>query len=612
MPALPSRARLLRVAVATAALLVAFFAGGWLAAPPPPAPATAEATASATTAYTCSMHPQVRQAEPGACPLCGMDLIPAGDDSAAAPTEIRLSPRARALARLRTTTVRRQSDSAAELRLLGRIEPAETTRRNVTTWVAGRIDRLHLNTTGERVRKGQVIATLYSPEVYSAHQDLLTARAQVARLGAGAPAALAAAEGALRAARERLRLLGVPEAELAEMAQAREPARAIAIRSPFSGTVIERSSTEGAYVDTGATLYRVADLRRLWVQLDAYESDLSQLAEGQPVELHVDALPGETITGRVAFVEPAVDPQRRTARVRVEVENTDGRLRPGMFAEAVVATSSAAETGAEAPLVVPATAPLFTGRRSLVYVETDGPRGPTYTPRSVRLGPRLGEVYPVVSGLSAGEVVVTRGAFVLDADLQIRGGPAMMQAPDDDAAAPALAPVPLAASERAALAPVLSAYLGIQTALADDALAPARQAATALQQAVAGVTFTGTAAAAWAPIAQALHTQATATATATDLEAARGAFEALSHATEQLLGRFGNPLDAPVQVAFCPMAKGNAGARWIQQGTTVDNAYFGAAMLTCGEIRATVAPGTHLDAIPAAPASADPHAGHDH
>ena len=554
-------------------------------------------TAEAATTWTCAMHPQVQQPEPGACPLCGMDLIPATSAGpSGAPTEIVLSERARALARLRTTAVRRQEDASAEVRLLGRIEPDERSRRNVTTWIGGRIDRLLVNTTGESVGRGRVIATLYSPEVYSAHQDLIAARRQVERLADSPADTRALAQAAFTAARERLQLLGVPERELEELVQADTPTRSIRIRSPFGGTVIERVATEGAYLETGAVLYRVADLSRLWVQLDAYEKDLPLLSVGQAVTLRVEGLSGEVFEGRIAFIEPTLDPERRTARVRVEVANPDGLLRPGMFAEALV--SGSAPAPGEAPLVVPASAPLFTGRRSLVYVESDGPRGLTYTPRTVRLGTRLGDVYPVIAGLSEGERVVSRGAFALDADLQIRGGPSMMSAPSDaDAAAEDSLPhdvLELSDADRTQLGPVLSAYLSVQVALAEDDLPTAQAAARSLTAAAAAVTVSGPVAAAWQALAPELTSPATALATAADIESARGHFEALSTTTEAMLRQLGNPLDAPVKVAFCPMARGSDGARWVQQGDTVDNAYYGAMMRNCGELVESVGPGDHL------------------
>ena len=259
-------------------------------------PGDAERTAGTATedAWTCSMHPQIQETQPGSCPLCGMDLIPATGTTDAPQGAVVLSERARTMSRLRTTTVDYLAEEGSLLRLLGRLEPAETERRSVTAWVGGRVDRLVVTTTGEPVQKGQVIANLYSPEVYAAHQDLLTARDQLARLSTGSETARAAASAALDAARDRLRLLGVPGSELTRLEAADAPTETVAIRTPHTGTVLSRAVTQGEYVQTGSTLFEVARLDPLWVQLDAYEQDLNRLSVGQTVQLDVEALPGES------------------------------------------------------------------------------------------------------------------------------------------------------------------------------------------------------------------------------------------------------------------------------------------------------------------------------
>jgi len=419
--------------------LVAFGLGrGLIGGSEAPAPVTGSddhAHDTKETIWTCSMHPQIRQTEPGQCPICGMDLIPVEGATGANegdPRRVSLSERAKILARIRTAEAQRLGSGRVERRLLGRVDYDERSLRTVTAWIGGRIDRLHVSTTGERVKRGQVIATLYSPEVYSAHQDLIQARQQFERLQDGAtPSSRRAAELALDAARDRLRLVGVPDGELRTMERADKPSERARIRTPFGGTVIERLATQGSYVETGTGLYRVADLSTLWVQLDAYESDLPMLKAGQGVLLRVEALPGEEFKGRVTFVDPVLDPQTRTARVRIEVKNQDRRLLPGMFVEASVQSDGAGKSAEQAPVVIPATAPLFTGRRSVVYVEVEGAEKPTYEARVVTLGPRMGDLYPVLAGLQDGERVVIHGAFAIDADLQIRGGDSMMKVPDD-------------------------------------------------------------------------------------------------------------------------------------------------------------------------------------
>ncbi|MCR9161705.1 MAG: efflux RND transporter periplasmic adaptor subunit [Nannocystaceae bacterium] len=555
----------------------------------------AEAPSAGAEVWTCSMHPQIRQPEPGPCPICGMDLIPVGDAGGALPpNRVSLSDRARALAKLRTTTVRRQPGVAADLKLLGRLEANEATLKTVTSWIDGRIDTLHVKETGKRVRSGQSIATLYSPEVYAAHQDLLVSKRQLARMASSSPLSRVSAEAAYDAARERLTLLGLPQREIDRLEKAKSPTRAVTIRSPFSGTVIERLATEGSYVDTGTALYRIANLRTLWVQLDAYESDLSRIAIGQDVQVEVEAVPDALFEGTVTFIDPVLDRTRRTARVRVQLDNDEGLLRPGMFAEATVATKQ--PEGTPQPLVVPSTAPLFTGRRAVVYVESDDGDRPVYEARTVRLGPRLGSVYPVVAGLAQGERVVTAGAFALDADLQIRGGRSMMTSTDDLDAGAGEQRIALTPEQRAPLAPVLRAYLRAQVALAADELEAAQEAAETFSDLAAGVSWNATAdaAAAWAPLGSRLREHAQRVGAAETLEQARAGFEPLSNAMIGLLGRFGNPLDTDVHLAHCPMAARNEGALWLQATDEVDNPYFGASMPGCGDIRKRVAPGAYL------------------
>lgn len=612
--------RLLAVGFVIGALVVGLRSCGGEASETPGAEVHAEhESATGEAIWTCSMHPQIRKNEPGSCPICGMDLIPVSSNSNDAqdehPTQITLSKRAQKLAQLRTTEVHRRSDASGAVRLLGRIEPNETSLKTITAWTGGRIDRLYVNTTGEKVKGGQVIATLYSPEVFAAHQDLITASNQVEKMADGAESSRRAAEAALRAARQRLSLLGVPDGELARMEKQEKPTTAVSIRTPFGGTVMERIATEGTYIATGAPLYKIANLSTLWIQLDAYESDLPLLSVDQEVEIQVDAYPGEEFKGRITFIDPSLDPVKRTAKVRVEIENDEGRLRPGMFAEAVVA--SAALAGAEAPLVIPSSAPLFTGRRAIVYVEISTDKGFTYEARTVRLGPRLGNVYPVVAGLSEGERIVTRGAFALDADLQIRGGDSMMYSPDDQQSGMWDEIVHVERSKLSAIASPLEAYLEVQEALADDDLPKSQEAARKVSRALVEANFEANSEAnrAWGSFSKMLGEHAEFLAKSDSLEEARRSFEKMSGAVVMVLRVLGNPLEKPIFEAHCPMARGSQGGNWIQEGDTVENPYFGASMLTCGDVTGTVAPGQHLagpERKSRKESSSKPTGGHDH
>ena len=583
-------------------LLVGFALGGLLLGrgerqSPSDVGASEPSEPPAATEWTCSMHPQVRAPEAGACPICGMDLIPAtteesGDHEHA--DRISLTESARVRARIRTAPVKRLHTGRIERRLLGRVDYDETRLRTVTSWIGGRIDRLRVRTTGQRVKRGQVVAALYSPEVFSAHQDLLVAREQITRLQGATEMARVGAEATLQAARDRLRLLGVPASELATMEKASRPSEQVRIRSPFAGTVIERLATEGNYVKTGTGLYQIADLSRLWVQLDAYESDLPLLELGQEVSLEVQALPAQTFEGRVTFVAPVLDQRTRTTRVRIEVDNAAGRLRPGMFAEAVVRSDP--DQTRDGSLVIPHTAPLFTGRRSLVYVEVPDANRPTYEPRVVRLGPRLGDDYPVVAGLRAGERVVIHGAFTLDADLQIRGGRSMMSLPDDSADQPGSRIVEVPPVHRDALAGVVARYLELHQALAADALADACAAAGTLVRAANAIDPASSAPfrQAWLPVQRQLVEHAEHLAGADNLDSARVAFRDLSQQIATILRVFGNPTNHTVRLAFCPMALAGEGGEWVQRASTIQNPYFGATMHSCGEVHEVVEHGTYL------------------
>lgn len=561
--------------------------------------AEGEGGGEASTTWTCSMHPQIQQDEPGQCPICGMDLIPAssGDDSGEVlePDEIRLNERARKLARIRTTTVERRSSDGAAKRLLGRIVPDETRVKTVTAWTSGRIDRLRVATTGERIRRGQVIADIYSPEIYAAHRELMSALDQLERLSDAQNYAKKSAQSGVEAIRRKLKLLGVTDSQIERMEKADSPWESVPIRAQFGGTVLERLVDEGNYVNAGTGIYRVADLSNLWVQLDAYESDLPALQEGQRVELEVASMPGKTFEGEVSFIDPVVDPKTRTAQVRVEVENPDGKLRPGMWTEATILAQDIG-AGEKPPLVIPESAPLFSGRRSLVYVELPDKQVPTYEAREVKLGSKVGHVFPVIAGLEAGEEVVIHGAFVLDADLQIRGGKSLMTRPDDSAMRAIDRAMDVPDSFRDQLAPIFRAYLEMQRGLASDELEAARVSAKKMQGAIDSFAADGPPKAmrAWSNIEEQLVPRVEAFADAPDIGSARAVFEDITQQLKLLLQHFGNPLDEELKVAFCPMAFDNRGAEWLQTESEVDNVYFGEEMRRCGEFRGTLEQGTHL------------------
>ena len=548
--------------------------------------------------WTCSMHPQIQAPEPGACAICGMDLIPAssmGSSESLEPEQLRLSARAKALARIRTTEVATAAIDGEQVTLSGQVAEDEATLRAVTTWIGGRVDRLMVSTTGETVRRGQPLARMYSPEVYAAHNDLLVARGQLEELSSADAFAQRAANAQLESARQRLRLLGFSSAELEKMQAARKPWTQVTIRSTAAGTVLRRNIKQGQFAKAGEVLFEIADLAKIWVELDAYEADMEHLAPGQRVDLQVDALPGRQFVGTIDFIDPVADSKTRVITVRVDVENEGGVLKPGM---SVRATSQRAlvEPGQPLPLVIPHTAPLFAGERALVYVERRADReGSIYEAREVSLGGRVGDVYPILAGLSRGERVVTHGAFTLDADLQIRSSSSLMGRPDDKTRKSGPSPISLSPAQHQQLAPVLSGYLDVQESLAADSLEQALERTKIWSRSVQEVTLEpGDAASAWGKLVRELTPDIEALDGAKDIDSARRTFSFLTRTMDRFLVQFGNLTDSPLRLAYCPMAKDNNGDYWYQRASTVDNVYFGNQMRQCGEIKRELGPDERL------------------
>ena len=365
--------------------------------------------------WTCSMHPQIRMDKPGKCPLCAMDLIPlkstGSGDAAIDPDAIQLSTEAVALANIQTTIVSRQNP-VKDIRLYGTIQVDERLSQSQTSHVGGRIEKLMVSFTGESVRRGQTIATIYSPELLSAQQELLEA----VKMKDIQPALL-------QAVREKLSLWKLSDEQIAAIEQSGEVSPLIDITANTSGIVVSKNVNQGDYISTGTILFEIADLSRIWAVFDAYETDLPFLKIGDRLEYTLQSLPGRTFSGKISFINPILDPTTRTAKIRVETANPHTELMPGMYANAL---ASAPLKQHNNEIVIPKSAVLWTGKRSIVYVKQPGTETPAYLLREVELGPSLSEAYLVLSGIEDGDEIVTNGAFTIDASAQLAGKRSMM------------------------------------------------------------------------------------------------------------------------------------------------------------------------------------------
>lgn len=365
--------------------------------------------------WTCSMHPQIKMDKPGQCPICGMDLIPlktnAGSSAAADPNAIMMSEEAIALANIQTTKIGK-SDPEKMLELYGTIEVDERLSKTQTSHVSGRIESLNVNFTGESVRQGQTIATVYSPELLNAQKELLEA----IKMQHIQPALA-------QAAREKLRLWKFTDSQIEAIEKSGMVAPLMEIKANTVGVVVTKLVNEGDYVNQGSPLYEVANLSQVWAVFDAYEVDLPFLKVGDNLEFSVRALPGKTFTGKVSFIDPMLDPITRTSKIRVVISNSGMHFKPGMYA---VATVNVAIRQAGNDIIIPKSAILWTGERSIVYVKQADSQTPAFLLREVVLGPSLGDSYVIMSGLYEGEEIVTNGVFTIDASAQLEGKRSMM------------------------------------------------------------------------------------------------------------------------------------------------------------------------------------------
>ncbi|QEF98557.1 Cation efflux system protein CusB precursor [Stieleria maiorica] len=588
--------------------------------------ALAEDTGNAEpTRYICPMMCTPPSTEPGRCPVCAMELVPATVGGQGDGVSITIEPAARRLVGIQTA-VSKTANMNRTIRTIGSIDFVESRLSTISAYIDGRLEKMYANYAGVTVNQGEDLALVYSPDLYSAQAEY------VASLESKAAGRFSIGDNGMQEmAREKLSELGMTEEQIATLRESGKPMSRIRIKSPQSGTVIEKSAVEGDYVKTGQKLYRIADLSSVWLMLDLFPDDASLVRFGQQVEAEIQSLPGEVFTGRVAFIDPVVDQQTRTVRVRVEFINFDGKLRPGDYATARLSVPAIPSDRAYDPaladrfispmhpqvirdgpgdcplcgmrlvptseygyspepvegqqvVTVPRDAVLLAGDQGVLYVETEPGR---FEIRRVTVGPMNDTDAVIAEGLAAGEVVATSGNFLIDSQMQLAGNPSLLDPskatsyPPGPLSLPDSQPVLLTGDSAVQFDRAYNAYFEIQAAMAADT-APPRVALNSMVDALARLELLPDV----PDQAQTRFAKARSAAGRMDgsLETARGAFRTVSHAMLLAATVARGPKTAErLTHYYCPMVPGGGGD-WMQTGGELANPYWGAEMLRCGEV----------------------------
>jgi membrane fusion protein, copper/silver efflux system len=589
----------------------------------------APAKAKKTELWTCSMHPQIKLPHPGKCPICFMDLIPLASDqdtdTTVSLTQYSMSPEAKKLAEVETVAVKRAHAKLA-VRMVGLVYEDETRIASLTSRVDGRLDEIYVNFTGNLVNKGDPMVTIWSPTLIKSQVELFESMKSKDT------------EGIIRGAEEKLLQLGVTKEQIDQIKKQQKPNLYVTLRAPISGVVTKKMAILGQFVKEGTEMYTINDLSHVWVMLDAYESDMPWIRYGQDVTFTTPAVPGRKFTGKVMFLDPMLDMKTRTVKIRVEAENPDYTLRPGMFVTAELEAEvdskgrvikpewagryicpvhpserGSAEPGfcpdskmalrpasaygyvddpnPELPLVIPSSAPLITGKRQIVYVEVPNKDRPTYQLREVVLGPRAGDEYVVYKGLKDGERVVTSGNFKIDSAMQIVAKASMMNPVDPK---PAKASEAKASEEKAeeevvqklqapeqfveGLSPIIEEYLKLKEALVKEKTQDATVSAEKLANLVKELNSKGLdnkASETWKKLSDTMLTNLKRIEDAREIAAMREGFDPVSEAFAKVMLGFRHAMKNPIFLYHCPMAFDSQGAYWIESSQNVRNPYFG-------------------------------------
>ncbi|WP_339654207.1 efflux RND transporter periplasmic adaptor subunit, partial [uncultured Salegentibacter sp.] len=460
------------------------------------------------------------------------------------------------------------------IRLNGKVEVDERNTYTQSTHIPGRIEQLQVNFTGEKVNRGQVLASVYSPDLVTAQEELL----QAAEIKESQPELF-------EAAKQKLRNWKISEAQINKMLSRGEAMERFSIIADVGGVVTELMAEQGDYLERGMPIYKIANLDKLWVLFDVYESNMSWIKEGSTIKYTIQSIPGETFEGEVKFVDPLLNNNTRVATARVEINNENRRIKPGMFATGIIENNLSAENE---EIVIPKSAVLWTGKRSVVYVKENVENGAGFKHREVVLGSSLGDSYVVEKGLNEGEEIVVNGTFTVDAAVQLAGKSSMMNPQENGIGH--IEEIELSAAGKNEIQEVFNSYLALKNALVEDDFEAAKKHLKTVESKIEAVDVSAiptSAAGAVENYKTQLQAKLSIMKASEDISALRTGF--IDFSAEMIrMAKSLKPFNEQIYIQHCPMANNDEGADWLSLSEEIRNPYYGSAMLNCGEVTGVI------------------------
>jgi Cu(I)/Ag(I) efflux system membrane fusion protein len=543
--------------------------------------------------WTCSMHPQILSEAPGDCPICGMDLIPAETRAEGLlADQFKLTANAMALANIQTSIVGSGKAEDNEIQLSGKIAENEATNVVQVSYFSGRIETLAIGFIGEEVFKGQLLATMYSPELYAAQQELITALS------------LKDTQPALyKAVRTKLKLWKLSESQINKIEMSGKIQENFPVYATVSGTVSEKLVAEGAAIKKGQPLFKIANLETVWASFDVYENQINRFKKGQEITITTNAAPNNLYKSKVAFIDPILNTSTRTVTLRAVLPNKEGMFKPGMFVEGEIKTINSKATEV---IAIPSSAVLWTGKRSVVYLKATINES-VFEIREITLGNKNGSTYEVLSGLKNGDEIVTNGTFTVDAAAQLQGKKSMMNKKGGIAITGHEGHVAMNGSVnkdtknnsvrlevskefQKQLNEVFIKYIALKDAFvkeeSNNIISQSEKIGAILSKVDIKLLENKEAQTFWMSLEKQLRVAVSSILKTTAIKEQRNHFKQVSSSLIEALQVFG--VNEKVFVAFCPMADSNKGAYWLSIEKKVINPYFGNKMLTCGEVKQVI------------------------